>query len=145
MRSTNHAPWQAGPVSTTAHIAFAALVVLAVDATFLWPLAAYRGVALVITLVPALLAVRVIRALPHSLDHAAIAFAAAWVSAMVALTTGDNHYGGAIIVALAVAVVASGLGLAALTVEWARARQRQPAGISLTRSSEQSIAVIRQR
>ena len=145
MRSTNHAPWQAGPVSTGALIAFAALVALAVDATFLWPLAAYRGVALVITLVPALLAVRVIRALPRSLERAAIAFAAAWVSSTVALTTGASRYPGDVIVALAVAALASSLGLAALTVEWARSRQRQPAVISLTRSSEHSIAVMRQR
>jgi hypothetical protein len=145
MRSSlSYAPWQAGPFTTSARVAAVALVGLAADSSLLWDLAPQPTVALAIALVPALLAIRVIRALPGSVEGAAIAFAVTSLVSVVLLTAAER-YTGQIVAALTVAAVLSSAGLAATAIRWARSRRPQPAVIALTRSAEHSVAVIRER
>jgi hypothetical protein len=143
--SPNHAPWQAGPVGTTGRISAAALFALAIDSVFTRQLAPHWLVALAITLVPALLAIRVVRALPGSLERAAIAFGAAALGSVTVLTISERRYPNQIIAALLVAGVVSATGLTALAIRWAREDRIQPAVIALTRSAEHSAAVAQRR
>ena len=145
MRSSlNYAPWQAGPFTTSARVTAVALVGLVIDSSFLWDLAPHPAVALAIALVPALLAIRVVRALPGSVEGAAIAFAVTSLLSTVVLLTAADRYTGQIVAALTVAAAVSSAGLATTVVGWARGRRPQPAVIALTRSAEHSVAVIRE-
>jgi hypothetical protein len=141
MRSPNHAPWQAGPVGTSGRIAAVALLVVSIDSVFTWHLAPHWLVAFAIAVVPALLAIRVVRALPGSLERAAIAFGAAALGSVTVLTVSEQRYSTQIIAALLVAGVVSAIGLAALAIRWAREDRIQPAVIALTRSAEHAAAV----
>ena len=112
--SPNHAPWQVAPVSATGRVAAAALALLAIDSVFIWSIMPYLVAAAVLSTIPAVVAIRVIRGFPRSRELATATFALALALASVALSRlglGAGQASAGIVVAIVLAVT----GVLALT------------------------------
>jgi len=135
----NHAPWQIAAIPTSGRVAAAALALLAVDSIFVWSMTSMLEAA-ALTVIPAVVAIRVIRGFPRSREMAAATFAAGvavGVAALFRLGVGAGQTGGAIVVAIVLA--ASGL----LTLAWSWVldrRSRQPV-ITMPRWPSTPVAV----
>jgi len=135
----NHAPWQIAAIPTSGRVAAAALALLAVDSIFVWSMTSMIEAAALIV-IPAVVAIRVIRGFPRSREMAAATFAvgvAVGVAALFRLGGGAGQTGGAIVVAIVLA--ASGL----LTLSWSGVvdrRSRQPV-IAMPRWLSTPVAV----
>ena len=138
----NTAPWQIGRVDRSAQIVAASLALVAVDSLLLWPLTTTRLIALGITVVPALLAIRVIRGFPWSVERGALFLVAALLGATAMMRFGA-HLSARVAIALAVVAGGAAFGLGAIVVERIRRHRASPAVISLTRSSEHGAAVVK--
>jgi hypothetical protein len=111
----NHAPWQVAPVSATGRAVAIALALLAVDSVFTWSATPYLIVAVCFTVIPAVVAVRVIRGFHRSRELAAATFAVGLAVASIALFQpglGAGQASPAILVAIAL----GGSGLLTLAV-----------------------------
>lgn len=116
--SPNHAPWQVAPVSATGRVAAAALALLAVDSIFTRSVTPDLIETAVLTAIPAVVAIRVIRGFPHSRELASATFAsilavASFALSQIGLFAGQASAGIVVSIALAATGILS-LALAGL-------------------------------
>jgi hypothetical protein len=115
------AAWQVGAVSAEGRIAAFALAALAVNSTFFWNAMPNTLEAFLITAVPLVVAIRVIRGFPASLAAAAATFGAIGLLAARVLSHASRPYSTQLTAALIAAIVLSGSGLAAAIATWVAA------------------------
>lgn len=135
----NHAPWQVGVVSASGRVAAAALTLLAVDSLFVWPTTSMIEAA-ALTVVPAVVAIRVIRGFSRSRELAAATFTSGLAGAIVALTQLDIVAGQAR-VAIVVAIALAASGLVALASSEIRSRLGVKPVITMPRWPSAPVAV----
>ena len=121
--TTSHRPWQVGPVSPTGRIAAAALVALATDSLFVWQAAPHVLESLAVTSIPVLVAIRVIRGFPRSLELAAMTFAVVALVAAAAVAGIGQSHGPQVTAALTVAALLAAAGLVATALDWLKIRR----------------------
>ncbi len=119
--SPSQAPWQVAPVSPSGRVAAAALALVAVDSTFTWSAIPYLIEAIALTAVPFVMAIRVVRGFPRSLEMAAATFAALLAVASLALGK-VGFQADQTSAAIVVAIVLSATGL--LSVAMGKLRNR---------------------
>ena len=141
--SSSAAPWQIGSVSVSGRIAAAALVALSIDSTFIWRAIPVFAEAIAVSIVPLLVAIRVIRGFPRSLTAAGLTFGAC-LALSVALLRGV-HFPRQMGAALTVALVLSGTGLLAVAVERFRGRRAANAVIGIPLRDRVGFAVAPNR
>jgi len=142
------AAWQVGPVSVSDRIASKLLLILAVGAIAARAALPFRSsVAVVIlTAIPLLVAVRLIRGFPASVSTAAATFGGYALLAIAALTTGGVSNSPEMAGALSLAAIASGLGLVCTVPRWISGTDRPIAVIELAQPEAKSgLARVRVR
>jgi hypothetical protein len=137
-------PWQLEPVSSLGTLAAGALVALATDVLFAWPMSPTALIPLSLLFALLLIAVRVIRGFAGSLPAAVAAFAVTGVGAAAAMEIGVPP-GGAGRSALAVAVVLATLGSSAALAAWVERRRRAQPVIEIARPSPERLVPARSR
>lgn len=137
--SPNHAPWQVAPVSATGRVAAAALGLLAVDSVFTWSVTP-NPVAAALTVIPAVVAIRVIRGFPQSRPLAAATFAAVLAVASLGLFQSGGLAGQAS-AAIVVAMVLAATGLLSLALAGLRVGSGRAATIAVPRWPSAPVAL----
>jgi hypothetical protein len=92
--------------------------------------------------VAAIVAIRVIRVLPHALEQSAIVFAAT-SGFSLAMLANAAHQSSPFVATLVAAALASTTGLTAFVIGCVNDRRPRPSVIALSRTSEHSVAVAR--
>src|SRR5215216_1573776 len=109
--SPDAAAWQAEPVSSPSRIAAITLAMLSIDSAFAWPAMPYVAEAIATTTVPLLVAIRVVRGLPRSLEMAGVTLVAAQLLALRALAQMGLRRPTSLTAAVTMAAVLSATGL----------------------------------
>ena len=137
--SANSAPWQIAAVPTSGRVAAAALALLAVDSVFAWSMTSMIESA-ALTIIPAVVAIRVIRGFPRSREIAAATLAAGVAVGLAALFrvgVGAGQTSGAIVVG----IVLAASGLLTLAWSWVLDRRSGQPVITMPRWPSASVAV----
>ena len=138
--SPNHAPWQIGPVSASGRVAAGALALLAVDSILLWSVTPSVIGAAALTAIPAVAAIRVIRAFPRSRQLAAATFAGILAVALLALSRlglGAGQSSAAIVVAIGIAAT----GILSVALTGLQNRERREPLIAIPRWPSAPVAL----
>jgi hypothetical protein len=138
--SPNHAPWQIAPVSATSRVAAAALALLAVDSIFVWTVTPSAIDAAVLTAVPAVVAIRVIRGFPRTRQLAGVTFAAFLVVALLALSR-LGLVAGQTSAAIVVAIGLAAMGALSLSLPRLQARIGREPVIAIPRWPSAPVAL----
>ena len=137
--SDRMAPWQIAPVPLSSRIASAGLAVLSLDSLFNWRATPNATIAAALAIIPALIAIRLIRGLPRAVGLTVATFAGVEAVAILALVLPGPFRSAQMTAGLAVAAVVAAGGLASVLV--GRLHGRRAPVIELTRTAETQIAI----